>query len=109
MMSQHLRIGLASPRAAASRAEGLVAVERFLTEAAARGVAIVCFPETYLPGYRGLGFEPPPADQAAQDRALSAASDLAKKHQVAVILPMEWAIPIGLLNTAFVIDADGTV
>ena len=31
------------------------------------GVAIVCFPETYLPGYRGLDFMPPPMDQTRRN------------------------------------------
>lgn len=109
MTSQELRIGLASPRAAGTREEGLATVARFLAEGAARGAAVVCFPETYVPGYRGLGFEPPPPDQAAQERALSEVGDLARKHRIAVILPMEWASPAGLLNAAFVLDADGTV
>ena len=109
MLPQTLRIGLASPRVATTREEGLAAVGRFLAEAAAQGVAIVCFPEAYLPGYRGLDFSPPPPDQRAQERALRGVSELARRHRVAVIMPMEWASPTGLLNLAFVVDADGTI
>src|SRR5437763_559234 len=76
---------------------------------ASQGVAIVCFPETYLPGYRGLDFNTPPRDQDAQERTLRAVCDVARKHRVAVIMPMEWESPTGLLNTAFVINADGTI
>ena len=106
-----LRIGLASPRVAATREDGVATVGRFLAEAAARGAAIVCFPETYLPGYRGPVFPapPPPPDQAAQERALREVCALAREHRVAAIVPMEWASPAGLLNLAFVVDADGTV
>jgi predicted amidohydrolase len=104
-----LRIALASPRVPATREEGLATVARFLGEGASRGATVVCFPETYLPGYRGLGFEPPPPDQAAQERALEAVADLARRHKVAVIIPMEWASPAGLLNVAFVVNPDGTV
>ena len=104
------RIGLASPRVAATREEGLDAVGRFLAEAAARGAAIVCFPETFLPGYRGPEFPAtPPPDQAAQERALAGVRELAREHRVAAIVGMEWASPAGLLNAAFVVDADGTV
>jgi predicted amidohydrolase len=109
MLPETLRIGLASPRVATTREEGLATVGRFLAEAAARGAAIVCFPETYLPGYRGLGFQPPPSDQPAQERALRDVCDLARRHRVAAIMPMEWASPAGLLNLAFVVDADGAV
>ncbi len=109
MLPGTLRIGLASPRVATTREEGLATVARFLAEAAARGAAIVCFPETYLPGYRGLDFSTPPPDQAAQERALQGVCDLARQHRVAAIMPMEWASPAGLLNLAFVVDADGTI
>lgn len=86
-------------------------VGRFLAEAAAQGAAIVCFPETYLPGYRGPVFPapPPPPDQTAQERALREVCTLARTYRVAAIVPMEWASPAGLLNLAFVVDADGTV
>jgi predicted amidohydrolase len=109
MRPDRLRIGLVSPRVAATREAGLATVERFLAEAASQEVAIVCFPETYLPGYRGLDFMTPPRDQDAQERTLRAVCDVARKHGVAVIMPMEWESPAGLLNTAFVINADGTI
>jgi predicted amidohydrolase len=109
MAPRELRVALASPRVATTREEGLATVARFLAEAASRGAAVVCFPETYLPGYRGLGFEPPPPDQAAQERALQGVCDLARRHRVAVVMPMEWASPAGLLNLAYVVAADGRV
>ncbi len=104
-----LRIALASPRAAETRQSAITTVERFVFGAASRGARIVCFPETYLPGYRGLGFEPPRPDQSAQERLLQTISDLARANRIAVIVGMEWASPEGLLNLAYVVDADGTV
>ncbi len=110
-LPETLRIGLASPRVAATREEIVETIGRFLAEGAARGAAIVCFPETYLPGYRGPLFPtpPPPLDQAAQERALEAVCALAREHRVAAIVGLEWASPAGLLNAAVVVDADGTV
>ena len=55
---------LASPRVASSVDEGLDKVERSLAEVAARGATIVCFPEAYLPGLRGLDFDVPAFDRA---------------------------------------------
>ena len=59
-----LRIGLAAARNAPSVPERLETVERFLAQAAALDVAIICFPETYIPGLRGCDFSVPPPDQA---------------------------------------------
>src|SRR5919198_957498 len=82
-------IALATPRVASSVEEGLHKVERSLADAAARGAEIVCFPEAYLPGLRGLDFEVPPFDRAQQDRVLRAAGQLAREHRVAAVLGME--------------------
>ncbi|MGI8913933.1 MAG: carbon-nitrogen hydrolase family protein [Chloroflexota bacterium] len=109
MLPGKWRIGLASPRVTATREDGLATVGRFMAEAAVHGVALVCFPETYLPGYRGLDFSLPPPNQQAQERALQDVCALARRHRVAAIVPMEWESPAGLLNLAFVVGADGSV
>ena len=65
-----LRIGLAAVRNAPSVEERLQTAERTLAEAAEKGVAIVCFPEAYMPGLRGFDFPVPPPDQSRQESAL---------------------------------------
>ena len=82
-------VALASPRPAASLDDGLARVERLISEAAARGASIVCFPEAYLPGLRGQDFEVPRFERADQERALLAAAGWARRHGIAVILGME--------------------
>jgi len=104
-----LRIGLAAARNHDSVDERLATVERFLTEAAERQVAIVCFPETYLPGLRGMDFPVPPPDQRRQEDALERVRALAERFGVAVIMGMEWETELGLHNVAFVIANDGRV
>jgi predicted amidohydrolase len=104
-----LRIGLASASNPPRVAERLAIIERFLAEAAAKHVAIVCFPEAYLPGLRGMDFDVPPVDQARQERCLEILQVSAKRHDVAVIMGMEWQTETGILNVAFVIDRDGSV
>jgi predicted amidohydrolase len=105
----HLRIGLAAARNAPSVEERLHAVDRFLKDASAQDVAIVCFPETYLPGLRGLDFPVPPPDQGRQREALDEVRATARRHGVAVVVPMEWESAAGLHNAAFVIARDGTI
>lgn len=104
-----LRIGLAAVRNAPSVTERLRTVDRFLEEAAARDVAIVCFPETYIPGLRGQDFPVPPRDQARQKAALEQVCAASRRRGVAVVIGMEWESPAGLHNVAFVVGRDGTV
>ncbi len=102
-------IALASPRIASTLDEGLDKIERFLSEAAAQGAEIVCFPEAYLPGLRGQDFEVLPFDRAQQERALQAVAQWARTHAVATILGMERLTEAGRQIAAFVIDARGRV
>jgi predicted amidohydrolase len=100
-------IGLASPRIAASLGDGLHKIERLLSEAAAQGAEIVCFPEAYLPGLRGQDFEVWPFERAQQEQALQAVAQLAKTYAVAIILSMERLCEAGRQIVAVVIDANG--
>jgi predicted amidohydrolase len=104
-----LRIGLAAARNAPSIDERLDALDRFLAEAATHQVAIVCFPETYVPGLRGQGFDVPPPDQRRQQAALDRICASARRHRVAAIVGMEWETGAGLHNAAFVVTRDGAV
>ena len=102
-------IALASPRIATTLDDGLERVRRLQAEAAARGARIVCFPEAYLPGLRGLDFEVPPFDEAQHDRALRAVAGWARDRRIATILGMERIVPAGRQIAAYVIDAAGVV
>ena len=102
-------VGLASPRVASSIDDGLERIERLLRDAASRGAEIVCFPEAYLPGLRGLDFEVPPFDKTDEDRALRAVAEWCREHHVATILGMEHITDGGRQIASFVIDAEGTL
>ena len=102
-------IALASPRVASSVEDGLDRIKQSLSDAAARGAAVVCFPEAYLPGLRGLDFDVPPFDRAQQDRALRAVAGWARTYKVATILGMEWHSNAGRQIAAIVLDARGEV
>ncbi|HEX4613491.1 MAG TPA: carbon-nitrogen hydrolase family protein [Urbifossiella sp.] len=100
-------IALATPRVATSVDDGLEKIDRLLAAAASQGAAIACFPEAYLPGLRGLDFDVPPFDRAAQDRVLAAAARMARAHRIAAVLGMEWHTPAGRHIAAVVVDAAG--
>ncbi len=104
-----LRIGLAAVRNPSSIEERLQTADRFLKDAGARGVAIVCFPEAYIPGLRGQDFGVPPHDQCRQRAALDAICAAARKHGVAAVIGMEWESGAGLHNLAFVVARDGAI
>lgn len=104
-----LRIGLAAARNASSFEERIETVERFLSEAGGEGAAIVCFPEAYIPGLRGMDFPVPPHDQRRQEAALERVCAAAKRHKVAAVLGMEWETGTGVHNVAFVISRAGEV
>src|SRR5258708_7127047 len=100
-------IALASPRVASSIEEGLDKIRQSLSEAAAQGAQIVCFPEAYLPGLRGLDFEVPPFDRRDQERALRAVAQWARAYKIATVLGMEWITDVGRQIAAVVLDASG--
>jgi len=104
-----LRIGLAAARNAATYDERLQIVHRFLEDAADQDVAIVCFPEAYLPGLRGMDFKVPEHNQKRQEAALEEIRAAAVRLHVAVVIGLEWETSIGLHNAAAVISRDGGV
>jgi N-carbamoylputrescine amidase len=102
-------IALASPGIASTLEEGLDKIKRFLSEAAAQGAEIVCFPEAYLPGLRGQDFAVLPFDQTQQERVLQAVAQWARTYAVATILGMERRTEAGRQIVACVIDAQGQI
>ncbi len=109
MANGTLRIGLAAVPNAPTVEERLATAERVLAEAAARDVAIVCFPETYIPGLRGFDFPVPPVDQRRQEAALERIRAAAARNGVAVVVGMEWETDLGTHNVAVVIARNGAV
>lgn len=102
-------VGLASPRPATSLEDGLERVERLVAQAAGQGAEIVCFPECYLPGLRGVDIPVLPFGPAELERVVQAVSDIARTHGTAVILGTERYTEAGRENVAVVIDARGWV
>ena len=102
-------IALASPGIAASLDDGLDKMKRSLADASARGAAIICFPEAYLPGLRGQDFEVLPFDRADEDRVVQMAAQWARTYAVATIVGMERVTTAGRQIAACVIDSRGQI
>jgi predicted amidohydrolase len=102
-------IALASPGVALSLDEGLDKIKRFLSEASAQGAEIVCFPEAYLPGLRGVGIDVLHFGQSEHARVLQVVAQWARTYAVGTILGMERLTAAGRQIAAYVIDASGQI
>lgn len=103
------RIALANVPYADTPEASVDLAERAIAQAAGEGARIVCFPECYVPGYRGLGKAPPPPDPVFLEHAWSRVAAAAASCAISVVLGTERVIDGGLLITALVVDSDGTI
>src|SRR5450432_1558184 len=102
-----MKIALASPPFPKSIEDGLYWVEKFVKQSAEEHAEIVCFPESYIPGMRGMEFKVENHSPDKLKAALREAMELARKYAIAVILPMDWDKEGRILNIAFVISSTG--
>jgi predicted amidohydrolase len=103
------RIALANIRFPSSPEESVTLAEDAISQAARGGARIICFPECYVPGYRGMGKTIPPLDARFLECAWSAIAKAAAQANIAVVLGTERIAEGALLITALVIDSDGTL
>jgi predicted amidohydrolase len=102
------RIALANVPFPATPEESVAAAQQAIAQAAAERAELVCFPECFVPGYRGAGKHVPPPDAAFLERAWSTIAAAAKKADLAVVLGTERVEYDAVLISALVIDRDGT-
>lgn len=101
------RIALANLPIAATPAESVERAVAAVADAARAGAGIVCFPESYVPGYRAPGKNLAPPDAAFLEDAWRTVADAAARAGIAAILGTERIVDGGLRIAALVIDADG--
>ena len=75
------RIALANVPFAATADESVVLAERAIREASAAGAELVCFPESYVPGYRAPNRPVAPPDADFLERAWSAIAAAAARGE----------------------------
>jgi predicted amidohydrolase len=83
--------------------------EQAIARASTDRADIICFPETFVPGYRGMGKRVPPPDPAFLEHAWSVVAAAAAKAHLTVVLGTERIVNGALLITALVINPDGTI
>ena len=104
-----MRIALANIRHPATPNESVKLAEDAIAQASNERAAIICFPECFVPGYRGVGKKVPPPDPAFLEHAWSVIAQAAAKANLAVVLGTERVDANDLFATALVINADGTL
>jgi predicted amidohydrolase len=104
-----VRIALANLPYPDSRHDSVTKVVAAIADAAAAGAAIVCFAECYVPGYRTAARPSEPPDAVFLEQAWATIAAAAGRARIAVILGTERVTDRGVLLTALVINADGSV
>jgi len=104
-----MKIALASPPIPPSLHDGLTQLEKLVKEAATQQAGIICFPESYLPGYPGMAYSQEDRTAKSLEAALHKVCAIASQNSIAIIVPMDWHTPAGLQNVAQVISAKGEV
>ncbi len=104
-----MKIALASPPFPKSIDDGIFQIEKLVKDAAGKGVEIICFPESYLPGYPLEEYEVEKVAAEKLELAVKQVCEIASAFSIAIILPMDWFKEDKLYNVAFVISNTGEV
>jgi 5-aminopentanamidase len=98
-------IAVAAPTYPTSVQHALNQIDQLSAAAKRKGAKIICFPETFLPGYPWYG-----AARISKEElevAFGQACHIAARNQIALIVPMDWYEADIFLNVAQVISATG--
>ncbi len=104
-----MKIALATPPFPKSIADGLFRIQLLIKEAAAQQAEVVCFPESYIPGYPLLEFNVTPHTNGEVKEALQTVCAMARQSHIAVIMPMDMAENGSIYNVAVVVSDKGEI
>jgi predicted amidohydrolase len=103
------RIALANIQFPETPEQSIALAEQAIAQAASERADLICFPECFVPGYRGMGKIVTPPDPVFLERAWSGIASAAAKANLAVILGTERVVAGALLISALAINRDGSV
>jgi len=104
-----MKVALASPPFPKSINDGLYWLEKLVKNAASRKAEIICFPESFIPGYPGMGYAIEERSSAKLQLALEKVRRVAAENAITIIAPMDWYIANQVFNVAYVISNTGEV
>ncbi len=104
-----MKVALASATFPYSIDYALLHLETLVKGAANKKANIICFPETFIPGYPLPEYHPEKSTPENMQGALKRACNIAAQNKMTVILPMDWFVDDKMLNVAFVISGTGEV
>ncbi|MBD1394558.1 carbon-nitrogen hydrolase family protein [Mucilaginibacter glaciei] len=102
-----MKIALATPPFPKSIDDALSVIDNMAKKAANQDAEIICFPETFLPGYPLADHEVPKQPLTVLQDALDKVCKIAFAHGIAIIIPMDWYEGDQFLNVAHVVSAAG--
>jgi predicted amidohydrolase len=104
-----LRISVANIRFPPTPEDSVVLASKAIQQAGIERADIICFPEAYVPGYRGFGRVIAAPDPAFLERAWANIAAAARQSNVGVVLGTERVVGDQLRISALVINRDGSV
>jgi predicted amidohydrolase len=103
------RIALANIQFPPTPEESVALAEQAIVQASVEGAGLICFPECFIPGYRGMGKRVPAPDPVFLERAWAVVAAAAAKGDLAVVLGTERVVDGAVRIAALVINRDGTI
>lgn len=109
VLVNRFRIALANIRAPATPEQSITLAVQAIDQASIIGARIICFPECFVPGYRGVGKFVPPPDALFLESAWSVIAEASATSHITVVLGTERIVDGALTATALVINPDGSI
>ena len=104
-----MKIALASPPFPSSVDDAFYCLEDLVKQAAVSQAEIICFPESYIPGYPGMNNHSANRTPENLQSALERVCEIAAKYSISIIIPMDWPRGDAFLNVAFVVSRKGEI
>ena len=104
-----MKIALASLKFPVSLSDALNKVESLTLKAVQGGSEIICFPESFIPGYPLKEYSISQVNSQQLIEAREEVCKIAHNNNIAILIPMDWYEEDRFLNTVHVISNSGNV